>query len=177
MEGSSPGEVNEALMELGAVVCTPVDPDCERCPFGAECAAWSEGRPEAYPQPRRRRAMIALRWVAACAVGSERRWLLLRVDDGPILRGLWLPPLAEITDGADPVATALRLLPDRVTSTPEIGPPVRHKITYRKIEVVPVRVEIEHLEPPSDGWRWTNPEDPGVPTSSLLAKLTREMKR
>ncbi len=176
MEGNPPGQVNEALMELGAVICTPSDPDCRSCPFVEVCGARAEGRPEAYPKPRRRRATVALRWVAACALDSERCWLLRRVDDGPILRGLWLPPLAEIADDGDPVASALRLLPDCVTATPEPRPPVRHNITHRKIDVVPVRVVIDHLEPPSQHWRWTDPEDPGVPTSSLLVKLVGAFK-
>jgi len=177
MDGNPPGQVNEALMELGAVVCTPSEPACGSCPFLGTCGARAEGRPEAYPQPRRRRATVALRWVAACALDPERRWLLRRVDDGPILRGLWLPPIAEITMGVDPVAAAMRLLPDRAFLKAEIGPPVRHNITHRKIDVVPVRVEIDHVQPPSDDWRWLDPDDPGVPTSSLLAKLTRALKR
>jgi len=177
MEGNPPGQVNEALMELGAMICTPADPECGGCPFNGECGARAEGRPEAYPKPRPRRATVALRWVAACAVNSERGWLLRRVDDGPILRGLWLPPLAEIVDGADPVLIAERLLPDCVTLAQESMPPVRHNITHRKIDVLPVRFEIDGLDPPSDEWRWANPEDPGVPTSSLLAKLTRAIKR
>jgi len=98
MEGAPPGQVNEALMELGAVVCRPVDPDCAVCPFADRCGAKAEGRPEAYPPPRRRRAQVALRWVAACCVDREGAWLLRRIDEGPILRGLWLPPLAELED-------------------------------------------------------------------------------
>jgi len=177
MEANPPCQVNEALMELGAVVCTPSDPECGSCPYAGVCGAKAEGRPEAYPPPRRRRATVALRWVAVCAVDPERRWLLRRVDDGPILRGLWLPPLAEIAVDGDPIASALGLLPDCVTTAQEARPPVRHNITHRKIDVVPVRFVIEHLEPPSDKWRWLDPKNPGVPTSSLLAKLARAMKR
>lgn len=177
MDGNPPGQVNEALMELGAVVCTPCDPDCGSCPFVEMCGAKAEGRPEAYPQPRRRRATVSLRWVAACAVDPEHRWLMRRVDDGPILRGLWLPPLAEIDDAIDPVATAKSLLPGCAISPPETGFPVRHNITHRVIDVFPVRVEIDRVEAPAENWRWLDPEDPGLPTSSLLAKLVAAFKR
>ena len=177
MEGNPPGQINEALMELGAVVCTPSDPECGSCPFVGVCGARAEGRQGAYPRPRSRRKTVALRWVAACVVDLESRWLLRRVDDGPILRGLWLPPLAEIATDADPLAAALRLLPGRASSPPETGHLVSHNITHRKIEVVPVRVAIDHVDPPSDNWRWLDPEDPGVPTSSLLAKLVASLDR
>jgi A/G-specific adenine glycosylase len=176
MAGNPPGQVSEALMELGAMVCTPSDPLCGSCPFAEVCGAKAEGRPEVYPQPRRRRETVSLRWVASCAADAEGRWLLRRVDAGPILRGLWLPPFAEIDDADDPAATAQSLLPGSVVSSPETGPPVRHNITHRVIDVVPVRAEIGPVDLPSDDWRWADPMNPGVPTSSLLAKLVRAFK-
>ena len=117
-----PGRVNEALMELGAVVCRPANPGCESCPLADRCSAKAEGRPEAYPPPRRRRAAVALLWVAACAIDCNGDWLLRRIDDSPILRGLWLPPLAELEDGADPVVEARRLVSRCETSFRGCGP-------------------------------------------------------
>jgi A/G-specific adenine glycosylase len=175
MDGVPPGQVNEALMELGAVVCRPADPDCNDCPLSEGCRANAEGQPEAYPPPRRRRAVIALRWVAACCVDREGAWLLRRIDEGPILRGLWLPPLAELEDHADPVDEARRLLPDVKGRDLTAGQAVRHHITHRRIDVFPVRVEAECFDPPSDNWRWVDPREPGVPTSSLLAKLVENL--
>ena len=175
MDGVPPGQVNEALMELGAVVCRPADPDCTVCPLSEGCRANAEGQPEAYPLPRRRRAVIALRWVAACCVDREGAWLLRRIDEGPILRGLWLPPLAELEDQTNPLDEAKRLLPDVKSRYLTAGPAVRHHITHRRIDVVPVRVEAERFDPPSENWRWVDPRDPGVPTSSLLAKLVENL--
>ena len=175
MDGVPPGQVNEALMELGAVVCRPADPDCSDCPLGEGCRANAEGQPEAYPPPRRRRAVIALRWVAACCVGCEGAWLLRRIDEGPILRGLWLPPLAELEDRTDPVDKAKRLLLNVKIRDLTAGPAVRHHITHRRIDVVPVRVEAEPFDPPSENWRWVDPRNPGVPTSSLLGKLVENL--
>lgn len=164
-------EVNEALMELGAMLCTPLDPACGRCPLAAACAARAEGRPEAYPPPRRRRGAVDLSWVAACAVAPDGRWLLRRIDEGPILRGLWLPPLAELEAGADPLLEARRVLPGVAADTAMLAAAVRHSITHRRIEVVPVRFEVSETVLRSDGWRWADPSSPGAPTSSLLAKL------
>jgi A/G-specific adenine glycosylase len=171
MEGQHPGEVNEALMELGATVCTSADPRCGDCPIRGDCAAERSGRQTDYPPPRKRRASESLRWVAACVVESEGSWLLQRVDTGPILRGLWLPPLRELDDEADAASEAVQMLPFSVDSTAIVGTPVRHSITHRRIEVIPVFFENPHLELPAGGWRWIDPKDPGVPTSSLLQKL------
>jgi len=171
MEGESPGQVNEALMELGAIICLPVGPDCSRCPLRPGCEAMKQGRQEDFPPPRHRRATERLRWVAACVVIPEREWLVRRVDEGPILRGLWLPPLLEIEDGADPAKAASHLVPFVRMSSPKVADTVRHNITHRKIDVIPVFFEAARSEPPSDAWRWIDPRYPGVPTSSLLAKL------
>jgi len=171
MEGASPGKVNEALMELGAVVCRPANPGCESCPMANSCRAKAEGRPEAYPSPRRRRATVAMLWVAACAIDCNGDWLLRRIDDSPILRGLWLPPLAELEDGADPVVEARCLIPDAKRCSAAVAPPVRHHITHRKIDVVPVCFEVDIFDPPSESWRWMDPRNLDVPTSSLLGKL------
>lgn len=45
-----PGEFNQALMELGALVCTPRSPTCLTCPWRKQCAAHAEGNPERYPE-------------------------------------------------------------------------------------------------------------------------------
>ncbi len=171
MEGESPGQVNEALMELGATVCVPVRPDCNRCPLRPGCEATMQGRQEDFPPPRRRRATESLRWVAACVITADGEWLVRRVDEGPILRGLWLPPLMEVERDVDLEPEASGLVPIDVMSPPKLGNAVRHNITHRKIDVVPVRFEAARSELSSDAWRWIDPRDPGVPTSSLFQKL------
>ena len=103
-------------------------------------------------------------------VSADGSWLLRRVDEGPILRGLWLPVLAELGQGDNPIEVATSLAP---ISAPlaKSGAAIRHNITHRQIDVIPVRLETEAIEPPSDAWRWVDPNNPRVPTSSLLRKL------
>jgi A/G-specific adenine glycosylase len=173
LAGAPAGEINEALMELGATVCSPASPSCGHCPLAPGCRARAEGRAEEYPPPRTRRATVELRWIAACVVDESGRWLLRRIDDGPILRGLWLPPLAEATADEDPIQTARGLLDGADLVDAIVGRSVRHSITHRNIEVVPALLASEGLEPPGDGWQWADARNPGVPTSSLLAKLVR----
>jgi A/G-specific adenine glycosylase len=175
MENQPPGEINEALMELGATVCTPAEPCCDRCSLGPGCEARKQGRQSEIPRPRRRRETESLRWVAACVIAEDGRWLVRRVEKGPVLRGLWLPPLAELEDGCDPAKEAARLVPFVLASSPELGSAVRHNITHRKIDVVPARFDVPRIDPPSDEWRWVSPETPGVPTSSLFKKLVDVM--
>jgi A/G-specific adenine glycosylase len=170
MPGQPPGAINEALMELGALICLPKAPACDRCPLADECRSFAVGDPEAFPPPRQARAAVEMRWVAACVVDGSGRWLLSRIDEGEILRGLWLPPLASLDPEDEPVHVAQTLAPWPAAGRPVEMPPVRHSITYRRITVYPVRLPVVAERCPA-GWRRVDPVNPDLPTSSLLAKL------
>ena len=58
------GDFAQAMMDLGATICTPRSPDCARCPVTAWCAARAEGRPEAYPVKARKSAKPRREWTA-----------------------------------------------------------------------------------------------------------------
>ena len=68
--------VAEALVELGATVCTPRRPDCGSCPLRPACRAAAEGAPERYPSPRRR---------AAARPWGLHAWLTTRAGRGGVL--------------------------------------------------------------------------------------------
>jgi len=171
MTDAPPGEVNEALMELGATICTPTQPSCDLCPLVEGCQARQEGDPVAYPAPRRTRETIEVRWLAVIIEDPDGRWLLRRVDEGPILKGLWLPPFCEIDDTRplDEQVRELAILD--VESSLEFSKTIKHSITHRRIEVTPARVRIRRPDRVPGGWSWVDPAAPNLPTSSLLAKL------
>ncbi len=95
--GPRPGDVNQALMELGARVCLPRAPSCGACPVAVGCRARIAGEPEAFPQSPRREEPVELR----VEVGVFRRGeeLLLARGERPFLRGLWNLPY-RVLDGA-----------------------------------------------------------------------------
>jgi A/G-specific adenine glycosylase len=165
------GEVNEALMELGATVCTPSSPRCDVCPLSPDCRGRASGRPADFPSPRGARAIESIHWVAACCVDRQGRWLLRVIDEGPILRGLWLPPIAVLEDNDDPVARAMTMAPGTPTGNPEVLPEVHHSITYRRIRVTPVLIRMDAEQAGDEGDRWFTPEEKAIATSSLLDKF------
>lgn len=103
----APGVFNEGLMELGAIVCTPRAPRCDRCPLGASCAARRTGRAETIPAPRARPHRSTLH--AAAFVVTDARGRVLahpRPADG-MWGGLWQAPTLE-TDDRPPSPRRLR---------------------------------------------------------------------
>lgn len=84
-----PGRASEALIELGATVCTPRAPACHACPLRAACRAAALGDPEAFPRRRRRApAPTRERWAIVASDADRGLRLERRPEDG-LLGGLW----------------------------------------------------------------------------------------
>lgn len=103
-----PGTFNQALMELGATVCTPKSPGCELCPWRQPCVARALGRQTELPELARRVAVTEVR--AAAAVVSHRGcFLVMRAAaDAPRWAGMWQFPNTELRAGESASAAALR---------------------------------------------------------------------
>jgi A/G-specific adenine glycosylase len=131
----APGEWNQALMELGATVCTPSAPRCGACPIRRWCRAFASGRPEDFPLTSRRRPVERVR--RAVALVENRGRVLLARRSGALLDGLWEPPGVELSQGGSPrqaLTAELRRLGVRARLE-AAGRTVRHSITHRAIEV------------------------------------------
>jgi A/G-specific adenine glycosylase len=99
-----PGDFNQALMELGATVCTPRAPRCDACPLRGECAARSSGTVAERPRPRARRAApvveIAVAVLLRRGAHDDAELLLVRRPAEGLLGGLWELPSAELDGGS-----------------------------------------------------------------------------
>lgn len=105
-----PGAYNQALMELGALLCLPRQPRCDRCPLGGLCRARRTGRESAFPA---RRAGSTRRAEAAVAVATRRgRVLLAQRPLKGVWGGLWEFPQAEVRGGERAAEVLARTLWD-----------------------------------------------------------------
>ena len=83
-----PGEYNQALMGLGAMICTPKNPKCESCPVHKMCASFQKGTQEALPKkPPKADRKIEIR--AVCMIFDESGRVYVRKGDKGLLIGLW----------------------------------------------------------------------------------------
>jgi len=90
-----PGDFNQAMMELGALVCTPSSPACGTCPLAKECAAKKAGDQAEYPKVARR-GPLPVRTRTFLVVGDGTgKVLLVQNREGGLLKGLWELPSAE----------------------------------------------------------------------------------
>jgi A/G-specific adenine glycosylase len=132
----SPGNVNEALMDLGSAVCTQRIARCTQCPLSACCAAFAAGDPLAFALPKTRKAPRDVR--LACAVLRSARGVLLarrNVDDN-LLAGLWDFPSVEAASADDERTELEREVATKVGKKVGLRGPtamVRHDIVGRRI--------------------------------------------
>lgn len=91
----SPGEFNQALIDLGATVCTPTDPQCSTCPVASCCRALAEQSQTEIPSPKQRPAITETR-EAYVAIRSIDRFLIYRRPEGQRWAGLWDFPRFEL---------------------------------------------------------------------------------
>ena len=97
MRRHSPGDVVQALMDLGATVCRPRQPSCHACPLELHCAAAASGVPEAFPQRRERKVRPHRYGIAWWTERSGQVWLVRRPPSG-LLGGMAALPGSDWTD-------------------------------------------------------------------------------
>ena len=90
-----PGDFNQAMMELGALVCTPKSPDCAKCPLARACASRQDGTQEEYPVKAKKKELPVRKVTAVIVRDRQNNVLLVQNKDGGLLKGLWELPTVE----------------------------------------------------------------------------------
>ncbi len=153
LESAPPSALNQALMELGATVCTPRRTRCDACPWSSACVARAEGRVAELPRTAPRRRPVEVRGVAGlCA--RDGALLLGKRPEGGLLGGLWEPIGAdEIGAARDAVALVdafeqrTGLAVERVVPVGEVV----HVFTHRRLTLSVFAVEVGGGEPAAAG--------------------------
>ena len=153
----APGDFNQALMELGALVCTPGQPDCAACPLQALCLGRQSGNPARLPQKAPKKARKKCEITLCLAQDAAGRWLLQKRGEQGVLAGLWQPPvLAEdALDEKKALAAAQKLLPAAVLLKEK---PLKAKHIFTHLEWhMTAYVMAVPCTPPPEGCVWASP--------------------
>ena len=171
----APGDWNQAMMELGATICTPKAPRCGECPVSGWCQAQKLGIAGDLPETRKKQESVKVTLLAAVFLDSGGRTLLLRHEgsEGTLFSHLWQFPAVETTKpAAEELAKFLRdklKLRAKLIATPLKT--ARHAVTFRNIHVKPYLVRVKRL-PRIDGSRATLLKAIGdLPISNLTRKI------
>jgi A/G-specific adenine glycosylase len=134
-------DFTQAIMDLGATVCTLRRPQCETCPFSGDCVARATGKAETCPGkkpgriiPQRHTCMLILR-------DSEGRVLLQRRPPAGIWGGLWSLPELEPGNAASLAREAQRRLGLKIAALKTL-PAFRHVFSHFRLEITPVTAKV-----------------------------------
>jgi A/G-specific adenine glycosylase len=132
------GAFNQALMDLGATICVPRNPLCDRCPVARFCLARQRGVQELRPVRTRRAPVPLRRMVGAYVERDDGHWLVVRRRPTGLLGGLWeLPAFAVESPQDAPLDQTLReaLQRDLALAVEVYGPPTEVTHTYSHFRV------------------------------------------
>jgi A/G-specific adenine glycosylase len=160
--GPDPGDVNQALMDLGSLVCTPRAPRCQRCPVRVGCAAFTVGRPLEYPRRAARRSgRVELRVAFLWRASRMGVWLERRAATG-LWAGQWQLPGAEGERCTEELAHRFGVrLRRRIVE-------VRHELTHRRVVASVYDYEGDRRWRRADGFRPFS-----TPLSAPISALAR----
>ncbi len=170
LDHEDPGSFAQALMELGATVCTPRNPKCSACPIAADCVARTTGRQHDLPKlaPRKAAVPVQARCVLVpCAGGVLAR----RIPQGEVNAGqleLPGPGMLVQVDDADQLAATLLTSSNASLTIAEPLATIRHGITNHRITCT---VHTGKLTGSLGSLSAADPNDPALPWSTPSRKL------
>jgi len=184
----SPGNWNQAMMELGATICTPRAPKCLVCPVATFCRARKLGIQELIPEKRKKRATVEVTLAVAVMADARGRCILLpppksgagkaAADDIPTLVSkMWHFPT--VSAGKNPAMQLRRYVATNIAATGALPlrftalGKIRHTVTYRAIRVFPFRVEFAKLPNIPGAKKLLLQDFSTVPVSNLTRKVAR----
>ncbi len=167
------GDYAQAVMDLGATICTPRSPNCLVCPWGDACAGReiAESLPRRAPKPERplRRAMAF--WITR----PDGSVLLRRRPESGLLGGMIEAPSTEWREGPLPTLAAAReLAPLPARDWRELPGVVEHGFTHFRLELAVLAGRVERDAGAANGAIWCHPDRLGeqaLPT--VMKKLAR----
>lgn len=194
LEISDAGGWNEALMELGATVCTPGAPDCPVCPVAEFCRARRKGLAEAIPEKRKKRAPEKIHLAVAVFLDPEGRTILRAPEKKPphektkpagrrgsvlsaLFSGMWhFPAVAVTRDPRTDLRRSLRISAGTAEAAQvnwKALPALRHAVTFREITLAAFVVRVKELPHIPSGRVSTLKDLHSLAVSGLTRKIAR----
>ena len=153
--GDRPGDFAQAMMDLGATLCTPRRPSCMLCPLRSDCAALQAGDPERFPVRGPKAERPLRRGAAYVAMRPDGAILLRRRPDRGLLGGMSEVPTSAWSARADGDSTP-RAAPLAADWIPTGS--ISHIFTHFELELSVYRAAVADFAPPP-GHRWARLED------------------
>jgi A/G-specific adenine glycosylase len=186
LDPCSPGDWNQALMELGATLCTPRSPQCLLCPVAEFCAARKLGLADSIPEKRKKRGTVEIVLASLVLVDPKGRTLLLpppkprqksgsSVDVATLLSRMWHFPTIQVHQNVElelrqhahelfPALRKLHFVP---------AAKAHHAVTFHSITILPFCAHVSKLPRLASAKSLTLADISSLPISNLTRKVAR----
>ncbi|MGH6682446.1 MAG: A/G-specific adenine glycosylase [Pseudolabrys sp.] len=167
------GDFVQALMDLGATICSPRRPACSLCPWNGSCLTFARGDQETFPRKARKREGQLRRGAAFVALRADGRVLLRTRPEKGLLGSMTEVPGSEWAhdfDVADALSSAPRFRAKmKWRKLPGV---VTHVFTHFPLELTVFTVPVARATPASKGGRWVKFADlPGEALPTVMRKI------
>ena len=165
------GDYNQALMELGATICTPSQPSCHLCPLQSSCSALSHREVSAFPKMLKKTVYRRVRLTTAL-IAKNNTYLMVQRPARGVLRDMWEFPMIE--GDIEELQAAFGF----VLGGGRAMPPIRHNIMNQRLTVTPWFFKADgsfRNKPPRSRWVETERLHE-LPTSSLMHKMAVQLR-
>ena len=164
------GDFAQAMMDLGATVCTPRDPRCLLCPLRAECAGFASGTPDAFPARKAKRERPHRHGTIFWLTNGDTVLLVRRPDSG-LLGGMRALPTGPWQDAPPGLAGAPAPADWRLT-----GGVVSHRFTHFTLDLALAAATSPAHGAPADGEWWPIADIAAAGLPTLFAKAAARMR-
>ncbi len=157
---AEPGDYNQAMMELGATVCTPKNPNCRACPLRSVCIAFAQDRPTAFPVVSPKKPTPHYNIAVGLVFDAAGRLLINKRPEQGLLGGLWEFPGGKQEPGEPLTETCRRELQEELGIDVTVEPlfeQVDHAYTHFKITMHAFPCRIRSGQPQTQNgmpWKW-----------------------
>jgi A/G-specific adenine glycosylase len=176
------GEYNQALMDLGSLICTPKDPNCPACPLESICEAWALGvqneRPVKNPKKKSPHYLVT-----AAVISRNGMVLIARRPAEGLLGGLWEFPGGKLEEGEDLTGCLQREIQEELGVKIEVGSLVgvyNHAYTHFRVTLHAYYCRLLEGEPrplEASEVRWAAPEELEVyPMGKIDRQISKDFR-
>ena len=179
----SAGEYNQALMDLGASICTPTAPNCSQCPLALHCQSLKLGNQHQRPV-KKAKSQIPHYTVAAAVIRSNGEVFIAQRPDKGLLGGLWEFPGGKIEANESLETCLKREICEELNVDIEVGVPVgvyQHAFTHFKITLHAFECQLVEGDPVANehnDLRWVKPAElQDFPMGKIDRQIAEELNR
>jgi len=153
-------DYTQAIMDLGATVCTRAKPSCKSCPINTDCLAHAQDNPNDYPTPKKRSSLPIRKTTMLLLQNSEGDILLQQRPTQGIWGNLWSFPEIDESDNAAEIS--LQRFACKLESSTPLSP-FRHTFSHFHLDIQPIQCQVSThtqsvMESENQVWYKCDPE-------------------